>query len=103
MIVDVVLYLFDIVYFVFVYLLVGIEYFGLIFGFVEFFDNCWLLVVFFVEVDCVVVEKVIVFWKGFGLNVEEMEFDYYDLVLVVILYMLYFIVYMMVGVVDDLC
>lgn len=47
----VVLYMFDGVYFIGVYFMVGIEYLGLYLGFVMLFDNCWCLIVLFEVVD----------------------------------------------------
>lgn len=98
----VVLYIFEGVYFVLGYFLVGIEYFGFKVGFVSLYQNCWWLFILVEGCD----EVVIVWLEGLvqvmGVKIECMDVQYYDLVLVVISYILYLIVYMMVGVVDYL-
>ena len=82
--------------------LAGTEHSGPESGFASLFDNRWCLLTDHVSADKEAQNKLMIFWKSLGANVEFMDADHHDLVLAVTSHAPHLIAYTMVGVADDL-
>ena len=82
--------------------LAGTEHSGPESGFASLFDNRWCLLTDHGSADKEAQNKLTIFWKSLGANVEFMDADHHDLVLAVTSHAPHLIAYTMVGVADDL-
>ena len=82
--------------------LAGTEHSGPESGFASLFDNRWCLLTDHISADKEAQNKLTIFWKSLGANVEFMDADHHDLVLAVTSHAPHLIAYTMVGVADDL-
>ena len=82
--------------------LAGTEHSGPESGFASLFDNRWCLLTDHGSADKEARNKLTIFWKSLGANVEFMDADHHDLVLAVTSHAPHLIAYTMVGVADDL-
>ena len=82
--------------------LAGTEHSGPESGFASLFDNRWCLLTDHASADKESQNKLMIFWKSLGANVEFMDADHHDLVLAVTSHAPHLIAYTMVGVADDL-
>ena len=82
--------------------LAGTEHSGPESGFASLFDNRWCLLTDHKSADKEAQNKLTIFWKSLGANVEFMDADHHDLVLAVTSHAPHLIAYTMVGVADDL-
>ena len=82
--------------------LAGTEHSGPESGFGSLFDNRWCLLTDHGSADKEAQNKLTIFWKSLGANVEFMDADHHDLVLAVTSHAPHLIAYTMVGVADDL-
>ncbi len=82
--------------------LAGTEHSGPKSGFAELFDNRWCILTPPSGVDPQALERLTLFWRGLGANVDLMDPPHHDLVLAVTSHTPHLIAYTMVGVADDL-
>ena len=82
--------------------LAGTEHSGPESGFASLFDNRCCLLTDHGSADKEAQNKLTIFWKSLGANVEFMDADHHDLVLAVTSHAPHLIAYTMVGVADDL-
>ena len=82
--------------------LAGTEHSGPESGFASLFDNRWCLLTDHGSADKEAQNKLTIFWKSLGANVEFMDADHHDLVLAVTSHAPHLIAYTMVGVAEDL-
>ena len=80
----------------------GTEYSGPDAGFAELFVNRWCILTPPKGTDPAAVEKLAVFWRLLGANVETMAPDHHDLVLAVTSHLPHLIAYTIVGTADEL-
>ncbi len=92
----------DNVHFIPAHPLAGTEHSGPRSGFAELFDNRWCIIVPSDQTEDTALNKLRVFWKALGSNVEVMDAQHHDLVLAVTSHAPHLIAYTMVGVADDL-
>lgn len=82
--------------------LAGTEKSGPRSGFEELFDNRWCILTPPEDANSDELNRLILFWKKLGCNVETMEADRHDVVLAVTSHAPHLIAYTMVGVADEL-
>ena len=80
----------------------GTEHSGPDSGFAELFTNRWCILTPPPDADPAAVEKLAVFWRAMGANVETMAADHHDLVLAVTSHLPHLIAYTIVGTADEL-
>lgn len=80
----------------------GTEHSGPDSGFAELFINRWCILTPPPDADPAAVEKLAVFWRALGANVETMAADHHDLVLAVTSHLPHLIAYTIVGTADEL-
>lgn len=80
----------------------GTEHSGPDSGFAELFINRWCILTPPDGADAAAVEKLAVFWRALGANVEIMGADHHDLVLAVTSHLPHLIAYTIVGTADEL-
>jgi cyclohexadieny/prephenate dehydrogenase len=80
----------------------GTEHSGPDSGFAELFINRWCILTPPPDADPAAVEKLAVFWRAMGANVETMAADHHDLVLAVTSHLPHLIAYTIVGTADEL-
>jgi cyclohexadieny/prephenate dehydrogenase len=80
----------------------GTEYSGPDAGFAELFVNRWCILTPPEKADAGAVDRLSVFWRALGANVETMPADHHDLVLGITSHLPHLIAYTIVGTADEL-